>query len=197
MRLSGWIRPALVAGVAILLLVACGGSPQSSSGSSGTSKSTPKPAPTQSGPVKESTASVQGKSESIFTNEQGMTLYYYTPDKHASVTCTGQCASFWPPLAAGSSMPTVPGVSGTFGSAPNPAGGSVVTYNGWPLYTFAKDTAAGQVNGQGFQGVWFVATPSLAASASGTTSSSSGAAGSGSSSSTATPAPKSGGSSWS
>jgi predicted lipoprotein with Yx(FWY)xxD motif len=43
----------------------------------------------------------------------------------------------------------------------------VVTFNGWPLYTFANDKAPGQVNGQGVGGVWFVATPSLAASPTG------------------------------
>ncbi|HUX19735.1 MAG TPA: hypothetical protein VMW69_00760, partial [Spirochaetia bacterium] len=29
---------------------------------------------------------------------------------------------------------------------------------GWPLYTFAGDTKPGQTNGQGFKGVWFVAS---------------------------------------
>ena len=31
-----------------------------------------------------------------------------------------------------------------------------VTYNGHPLYLFAGDTAAGQANGQGSGGVWFL-----------------------------------------
>jgi predicted lipoprotein with Yx(FWY)xxD motif len=176
MRVSRWIRPALVAGVTILLLAACGSSPQSNSGNSGSSGSSGSttPTPAASGPVKEATATVGGKSETIFTNDAGMTLYYYTPDKDASVTCTGQCAAFWPPLAGGSGTPSIPGVTGTFGSDPNPAGGSVVTYNGWPLYTFSKDTAPGQTNGQGLDisgkpggtGVWFVATPTLTSSAS-------------------------------
>jgi predicted lipoprotein with Yx(FWY)xxD motif len=29
----------------------------------------------------------------------------------------------------------------------------------WPLYTFAGDTAAGQTNGQGVGGSWFVVAP--------------------------------------
>ncbi len=168
MRVSDWIKPALVAGVAILLVTACGGSSQGSTGSSGASKSTPTPTP-KSGPVKETTATVQGKSETIFTNDAGMTLYYYEPDKDSTVSCTGACAANWPPLMAGSTAPPpLQGATGTWGSVPNPAGGSVVTYNGWPLYTFVKDTAPGQTNGQGIGGVWFVATPSLAASATGT-----------------------------
>jgi predicted lipoprotein with Yx(FWY)xxD motif len=29
----------------------------------------------------------------------------------------------------------------------------------WPLYRFSGDGAPGDVNGQGFGGVWFVVTP--------------------------------------
>ena len=31
-----------------------------------------------------------------------------------------------------------------------------VTYNGHPLYTYSGDSAAGQANGEGSGGVWFV-----------------------------------------
>ncbi len=34
-----------------------------------------------------------------------------------------------------------------------------VTYNGIPLYYFATDTNAGDVNGQGVKGVWFLVAP--------------------------------------
>ncbi len=37
-----------------------------------------------------------------------------------------------------------------------------VTYNGWPLYTFVKDTAPGNTAGQdveGFGGEWYLVTP--------------------------------------
>jgi hypothetical protein len=38
--------------------------------------------------------------------------------------------------------------------------GSVqVTYNGWPLYTYTQDTAAGQTNGQGYKSLWYAVTP--------------------------------------
>ncbi|MGH7911096.1 MAG: COG4315 family predicted lipoprotein [Candidatus Dormibacteraceae bacterium] len=179
MALTGWIRPAVVAGAAALLLAACGGGATGGTGSSGGSgggggSTTPTPTATpaassgSASTVKTATATVQGKSETILVNGQGLTLYYYTPDKDMSVTCTGGCASAWPPVTAGSSPQSpISGVSGTFGSDPNPAGGSVVTYNGWPLYTYARDTGAGQTSGQSVGGVWFIATPSLAASATG------------------------------
>jgi predicted lipoprotein with Yx(FWY)xxD motif len=41
-------------------------------------------------------------------------------------------------------------------------GSSQLTYNGMPLYRFARDTAPGQTTGQGitaFGGTWTVATP--------------------------------------
>jgi hypothetical protein len=34
-----------------------------------------------------------------------------------------------------------------------------VTYNRWPLYTYAGDSAAGRAKGQGLDGIWFAVTP--------------------------------------
>ena len=34
-----------------------------------------------------------------------------------------------------------------------------VTYNGWPLYYYASDKAAGDTTGENVQGVWYVITP--------------------------------------
>ena len=49
------------------------------------------------------------------------------------------------------------------GEAPNPAGGKVVTYDGWPLYTYVADQAPGSISGQDINlngGLWWVITPS-------------------------------------
>src|SRR5436853_91909 len=49
------------------------------------------------------------------------------------------------------------------GSDRNPAGGRVVTYNKWPLYTYVADTAPGQAKGQALNlngGLWYVLSPS-------------------------------------
>jgi predicted lipoprotein with Yx(FWY)xxD motif len=98
-------------------------------------------------------------------NAKGHTLYVFMKDQHRRVTCTGQCASFWPPLKWKSkSKPTAGGAakSSLLSSVKNPAGGRVVTYNKWPLYTFVNDTAAGQAKGEGQNlngGKWYVISP--------------------------------------
>jgi predicted lipoprotein with Yx(FWY)xxD motif len=107
-------------------------------------------------------ASVAGKSETILTNAQGMTLYYRTTDQPPTTVCSGGCASAWPPLlVSGSSTPmsttSLPGKL----SVQADANGMQVEYNGHPLYTFSGDSAPGQTTGEGFGGIWHVVTPSL------------------------------------
>jgi predicted lipoprotein with Yx(FWY)xxD motif len=105
---------------------------------------------------------VKGTSETILTNAQGMTLYYFMPDTATKVACTATCAGVWPPLLfTGTGSPTsATTLPGTL-SVVSGANGSQVEYNGHPLYTYSKDTAPGQTNGEGFKGKWFVATPNL------------------------------------
>jgi predicted lipoprotein with Yx(FWY)xxD motif len=102
----------------------------------------------------------------VLVNSKGRTLYVFMPDKHRRVTCTGTCASFWPPLKLkGSSKPKAGGSAKTklLGSDRNPSGGRVVTYNKWPLYTYTGDSAAGQATGQGLDssgGRWYAISAS-------------------------------------
>jgi predicted lipoprotein with Yx(FWY)xxD motif len=112
--------------------------------------------------VKTSTATVSGKSETILTDAQGKTLYYFTPDTATTSACTGSCAQNWPPLlSTGSGTPTsATTLSGKL-TVQTTANGSQIEYNGHLLYTFAADSAPGQTNGQGVLGKWFVATPTL------------------------------------
>lgn len=172
---GGWML-ALGGALTVLLLAACGTGSSSSSGggpygSGGTSTATTAPTATtgstSSGGAVVTTAmvSVKGTSKTVLTDTKGMTLYYLTKDKANQSTCTGGCASAWPPLVAtGSGTPTsATQVSGTL-AAFDGANGHQVEYNGHPLYTYAGDTAAGQANGEGVGGVWFVATPDLTAS---------------------------------
>lgn len=102
----------------------------------------------------------------VLVNSEGHTLYTFAPDQHAKVTCVSSCAAVWPPLKltsgetpAGSS----PLKTSLLGSDSDPEGGSVVTYAGWPLYTYAADGSAGQDSGQAIEangGHWYVIAPS-------------------------------------
>ena len=52
------------------------------------------------------------------------------------------------------------GVNATLlGTITRDDGTTQVTYNGWPLYYFAGDTAPGDTTGQDMEGVWFLVSP--------------------------------------
>ena len=112
--------------------------------------------------IKTASATISGKSVTILTNAQGMTLYYRTVDSSSSV-CSGGCASAWPPmLVTGSATPSsATSLPGQLSVSTN-ANGKQVEYNGHPLYTYSGDSAPGQTNGQGAGGIWFAATTDLA-----------------------------------
>ena len=115
-----------------------------------------------------STSSVAVKTRKIsglgmvLVNPAGRTLYVFMKDAHRRVTCTGSCASFWPPLKwQRSGKPKAGGAakSSLLGLDRNPSGGKVVTYNHWPLYTFVNDKAPGQATGWNKNlngGKWYV-----------------------------------------
>ncbi len=116
--------------------------------------------------VKTATATVKGQSTTILTNSQGRTLYYRTTDTASASTCTGGCASTWPPLLTSGSPVAASSLPGTLNSLSD-ANGTQVTYNGHLLYTYSGDSKPGDTNGEGIGGVWFVATPDLAIQGSG------------------------------
>jgi predicted lipoprotein with Yx(FWY)xxD motif len=98
---------------------------------------------------------------SILTDAQGRTLYYYKLDSGGKIACVGQCVMNWAPLLD-STRPTAPSsLTGELATGVRPDGGSQVLFNDRPLYTFAGDKKPGETNGQGVDGSWFVATPSL------------------------------------
>jgi predicted lipoprotein with Yx(FWY)xxD motif len=95
----------------------------------------------------------------VLVAANGRTLYLFTADKGKKSTCYGQCASYWPPLLA--AKPTVgAGLKASkLGTTKRRDGKLQVTYAGHPLYFFAQDKKAGDVNGQGFVhfgGTWWV-----------------------------------------
>jgi len=94
----------------------------------------------------------------IVTDSAGMTVYMYDSDTQGSGTssCSGGCLSAWPPVPAGSDAPELKGVTGKVDTITATDGSQQLTLNGWPLYYYASDSAAGDVNGQGSGGVWWV-----------------------------------------
>ena len=101
----------------------------------------------------------------VLVTAKGYALYMFQPDNQRSVTCTGACAGTWPPVKVpdGGSFAAGPGVkSALLGTDPDPEGGQVLTYNGWPLYTYTGDTAPAQATGQAIDlngGEWYVLRP--------------------------------------
>lgn len=152
--MSGTIALAFVG----VMAAACGSSPADQVSTS--------PSPTAQLVVAVEIKTVSGQQEPVLVNANAQTLYYLTADTSTTVACSGQCATFWPPLllpagdpATGSALPGKLGVLAD-------ANGRQVLYNGHPLYAFVKDKASGDVIGDGvnaFGGTWHPATPSLAA----------------------------------
>jgi predicted lipoprotein with Yx(FWY)xxD motif len=106
------------------------------------------------------------KLGTVLVDAKGRTLYMFVPDKRKKVTCVRTCAAVWPPVRlAKGAKPVAKGKAkaSLLGSDRNPAGGRVVTYNRWPLYTYVADRAPGQATGQALNlngGLWYVLAPS-------------------------------------
>jgi len=114
--------------------------------------------------VKISSSTIAGLGP-VLVNAQGHTLYIFARDKAKKVTCVSSCEVVWPPATLPSGRKPVaagPVKQSLLGSDPNPASGQVITYAGWPLYTYVTDTAAGQASGQALNlngGLWYVISP--------------------------------------
>jgi predicted lipoprotein with Yx(FWY)xxD motif len=91
----------------------------------------------------------------VLAGADGLTLYLFVPDTQSESACYDECAAAWPPLVGDVSAGS--GVDGSLlGSTERTDGSQQATYNGWPLYYFASDTAPGDTNGQGLNDVWYV-----------------------------------------
>jgi len=145
--------------------------------SSSTSSSTTSSTSTTSSSTSSSTTSTASSSTAYsieimnsstvgtyLTNGTGWTLYVFNNDTQnsSSSSCNGLCATYWPPFTGSASSLVLPsGLSmSSFGTITRSDGSKQITYDGWPLYYYAGDKAAGQTGGQGkvgFGGTWAVA----------------------------------------
>lgn len=150
----------------ILLASACGGSTVSPGAGSSS------PSATTSGGVLGVTTTSLG---SVLVDSKGLTVYLLTADTPGHSSCSAQCLQVWPLVAApsGNAVSSVQGIGAALSVTKATSGASMLTAGGWPLYTFAKDKAPGDVTGQGvktFGGTWYAVSPSGSAVTGATTS---------------------------
>jgi predicted lipoprotein with Yx(FWY)xxD motif len=154
MKRSLFLLPASLA--AVLAVAGCGG------GSSGNSSS-PSPTATPAKVASTATAVDVRKTDlgRILVDSQGRTLYLFEKDKNGKSACSDACASAWPPLTGGATAGTGAEAK-LLGTTKRSDGSTQATYNGWPLYLYEGDSAAGQTTGQGldqFGAEWYVLAP--------------------------------------
>ncbi len=92
----------------------------------------------------------------VLTTGTGLTLYRYSEDPAGNATCTGVCATIWPPLLAskGAHIAGPKGVKGL--SLIKVSGGHYqVAFHHVALYRFQADKKKGQANGQGVESAWY------------------------------------------
>jgi predicted lipoprotein with Yx(FWY)xxD motif len=91
-----------------------------------------------------------------FVDAKGMTLYTFDKDAGGKSMCNGPCADNWPALlASDDAKPTA-----DMTIVVRDDGKKMWAYKGKPLYTFKKDAAPGETNGDGFlNGAWHMAKP--------------------------------------
>ena len=167
-----------VLGATALLAAGCGSSKSSSTTSAASAypaegeKSTSSAAattPTATTPASGSGTAVIVKHASklgtiLAVGSKKMTVYMFEGDTGAASSCSGACASVWPPVTStGAATAAGAAHSADLGTITRADGTTQVTYKGHPLYFFAKDKDSGDAYGQGVKGFgsdWYVIAPS-------------------------------------
>jgi predicted lipoprotein with Yx(FWY)xxD motif len=91
-------------------------------------------------------------SNGMMASKDGKTLYTFDKDAAGKSNCNGSCATAWPPFIVAN--PALAG--GDFSIVKRVDGAPQWAYKGKPLYFFAGDAKAGDVNGDKQGGVWHV-----------------------------------------
>jgi predicted lipoprotein with Yx(FWY)xxD motif len=95
-------------------------------------------------------------SGGMLTDSKGMTLYGFDKDTvPGKSACNSQCLTTWPALPVTSGTMAM----GDWTIIDRDDGVKQWAYKGKPLYTFAHDGKAGDINGDGKGGVWHMAMP--------------------------------------
>lgn len=157
---------------AVCMLAACGDDddepatatatqgPTGQTATPSTSEPTRGATPAAAGDMVVAVAEADGFGE-ILVDERGYALYTFDQDTAGSgaSSCSGGCASAWPPLEAPDEEPAGPAdLPAELSTITRDDGSLQVTYDGRPLYLYGGDAKAGDVTGDGVGGVWHVAT---------------------------------------
>lgn len=96
----------------------------------------------------------------ILADGRGRALYLFTADKGKGSSCSGDCATAWPPYIVKSKPTAVSGAKpGKAGTTRRADGKLQATYAGHPVYYYQGDRSPGEVNCQAaveFGGYWYV-----------------------------------------
>ena len=109
----------------------------------------------------------QNQLGDYLTDAEGRSLYLYLKDEKNISICDDSCTQLWPPfLVKDQPLPGRGfGVMDEFydgrllGTIRRKDGSLQATINGRPLYYFSADVARGDIQGQGMDKVWFLASP--------------------------------------
>ena len=86
----------------------------------------------------------------MLASNDGMTLYTFDKDAGGKSACNGACAGIWPPLKAAGDAKD----SGDWTLVARDDGSKQWAFKGKPLYTYSKDSKAGDMAGDGIGGAW-------------------------------------------
>jgi predicted lipoprotein with Yx(FWY)xxD motif len=98
----------------------------------------------------------------VLADRRGRTVYVFTADRPGHSACIAGCLRFWPVVNAPQTILPRTATGARLGALTRTDSGRQLTVNGYPVYTFARDTAAGQAAGQGLLlngGTWWALTP--------------------------------------
>jgi predicted lipoprotein with Yx(FWY)xxD motif len=115
------------------------------------------------------TTSTHAEEGAYIADGNGMSLYLFLADTQGKdgteprVTCEGDCLAVWPPLV----VEEAPIGDDTLderllGTIERSDGLLHVSYNGWPLYYYAEDSAPGDIKGhdiESFGEEWYLIGP--------------------------------------
>ena len=156
----------LLSSACLVLLSACGGDDKTTSNNdngagSGGSYDTPAEIATFPSQVALPAMTLVNESGSLLLAESGLSLYTFDNDSAGVSTCRGapdaaeSCAGRWPPLLVADGAVA----SANLSVITRDDGEMQWAYNQQALYTFAQDSAQGDVLGDGIGNIWHLARP--------------------------------------